>query len=321
MLISEDIERFRNTTNFGGKEVTEFNRAMLKPVFVKLGILVPALFVLVGVYMLGLNAGIEYACIFFVFGGVSAVIMPFLYKNVVKRSAKKNVLCSQTTYLDYKFSDGGFYLKTLKGEIEIANQTVDYRWIDRVVENGHYLYIFITSTMCYILDKNGMTFGKSDDIVKFLSAKNIKFKYDKKIAGRQELIKKSNKAIVKKVEKGNKNAPKTASVDEGESNFAHTKNSEEGDDTQYKKIAKTEQSEADSCNKNEDECENLQGNFDKESFTDTKTEIGEGVDNEIDATQNTNLAKIERAVLKTAQPTELTAEEQKRKNALDKLIN
>ena len=56
------------------------------------------------------------------------------------------------------------------------------------------------------------------------------------------------------------------------------------------------------------------------SFTDTKTEIGEGVDNEIGATQNTNLAKIERAVLKNTQPTELTAEEQKRKNALDKLI-
>lgn len=318
MLISEDIERFRNTTNFGGKEVTEFNRAMLKPVFVKLGILVPALFVLVGVYMLVLNAGIEYACIFFVLGGISVVIMPFLYKNVVKRSAKKNVLCSQTTYLDYKFSDGGFYLKTLKGEIEIANQTVDYRWIDRVVENGHYLYIFITSTMCYILDKNGMTFGKSDDLVKFLSAKNIKFKYDKKIAGRQELAKKSNKVFAKKVEKENKNAPKPTSVDEG--GFTHTKNSVEGDDTQYSKVAETVQSEADSCNKNENECENLQGNFNKESLTDTKTEMGEGVDNEIGATQNTNLAKIERAVLKNTQPTELTAEEQKRKNALDKLI-
>ncbi len=318
MLISEDIERFRNTTNFGGKEVTEFNRAMLKPVFVKLGILVPALFVLVGVYMLVLNAGIEYACIFFVLGGISVVIMPFLYKNVVKRSAKKNVLCSQTTYLDYKFSDGGFYLKTLKGEIEIANQTVDYRWIDRVVENGHYLYIFITSTMCYILDKNGMTFGKSDDLVKFLSAKNIKFKYDKKIAGRQELAKKSNKAFAKKVEKENKNAPKPTSVDE--SCFTHTKNNVEDDDTQYNKVAETVQSEADSCNKNEDECENLQGNFNKENLTDTKTEMGDGVDNEIGATQNTNLAKIERAVLKNTQPTELTAEEQKRKNALDKLI-
>lgn len=235
--------------------------------------------------------------------------MPFLYKNVVKRSAKKNVLCSQTTYLDYKFSDGGFYLKTLKGEIEIANQTVDYRWIDRVVENGHYLYIFITSTMCYILDKNGMTFGKADDLVKFLSAKNIKFKYDKKIAGRQELIKKSNKAFVKKVEKENKNAFKTTNVEE--SGFTHTKNNVEDDDTQYNKVAETVQNEADSCNKNEDECENL---------TDTKTEMGEGVDNEIGATQNTNLAKIERAVLKNTQPTELTAEEQKRKNALDKLI-
>lgn len=318
MLIGEDIERFRNTTNFGGKEVTEFNRAMLKPVFIKLGILVPALFVLVGVYMLVLKAGLVFACIFFVFGGASAIIMPFLYKNVVKRSAKKNVLCSQTTYLDYKFSEGGFYLKTLKGEIEISNQTVDYRWIDRVVENGHYLYIFITSTMCYILDKNGMTFGKSDDLVKFLSAKSIKFKYDKRIAGRQELIKKSNKAFVKKVGSGSESVAKTASVD-GDSNFTHTQN-RASYDTQHKMHTTNEKREADSCKKNEDEYENFQGLLSEEYLTDTKMEKSDELDNEDEGSQNTGCAKIERAVLKNAQPTELTAEEQKRKNALDKLI-
>lgn len=304
-MVKEEIERFRNTTNFSGREVTDFNKATLKPTFIKLGIAVFALFMLIGVYMLAIGNGWVYTCVFFAFGVISAGIMPFLYKSVVKRSAKKNVMCSASTYLDYKFTDGGFYVRTLKGEIEVANQSVDYRWIDRVVESGHYLYIFITSSMCYILDKYGMTSGKPEQLKEFLASKNVK------------IVSKNNSKV----------QPRKSA-----------ENNSENVDSKPTGVldAKTKETETSKTNTNsesgvlglvdENTLSNNQNNI-KSSTLDKSTEILEteniqdntSKDNETKNTKDKSERKIEKLVIKKDTQKELSNEEQKRKNALDKM--
>ena len=308
-MVKEEIERFRNTTNFSGREVTDFNKATLKPTFIKLGIAVFALFMLIGVYMLVIGNGWVYACVFFAFGVISAVIMPFLYKSVVKRSAKKNVMCSASTYLDYKFTDGGFYVRTLKGEIEVANQSVDYRWIDRVVESGHYLYIFITSSMCYILDKYGMTSGKPEQLKEFLASKNVK------------IVSKNNSKV----------QPRKSA-----------ENNSENVDSKPTGVldAKTKETETSKTNTNSEsgvlglvdentlsEGSNKQNNI-KSGTLDKSTEIlaaekkteDKNKDNELqNAKSSKPERKIEKLVIKKDTQKELSNEEQKRKNALDKM--
>ena len=307
-MVKEEIERFRNTTNFSGREVTDFNKATLKPTFIKLGIAVFALFMLIGVYMLVVGNGWVYACVFFAFGVISAVIMPFLYKSVVKRSAKKNVMCSASTYLDYKFTDGGFYVRTLKGEIEVAKQSVDYRCIDRVVQSGHYLYIFITSSMCYILDKYGMTSGKPEQLKEFLASKNVK------------IVSKDNSKV----------QPRKSA----ENNSENVDNKPTG-----VLDAKTKETETSKTNTNSEsgvlglvdentlsEGSNNQNNI-KSGTLDKSTEILEteniqdntSKDNETKNTKDKSERKIEKLVIKKDTQKELSNEEQKRKNALDKM--
>jgi len=307
-LVKEEIERFRNTTNFSGREVTDFNKATLKPTFIKLGIAVFALFMLIGVYMLVIGNGWVYACVFFAFGVISAVIMPFLYKSVVKRSAKKNVMCSASTYLDYKFTDGGFYVRTLKGEIEVANQSVDYRWIDRVVESGHYLYIFITSSMCYILDKYGMTSGKPEQLKEFLASKNVK------------IVSKNNSKVQprKSAENNSENVDSKptgvldAKTKETETSKTNT-NSESGvlglvdENTLSEGSENLNNIKSGTLDKSTEilETENIQDNTSK--------------DNETKNTKDKSERKIEKLVIKKDTQKELSNEEQKRKKALDKM--
>lgn len=307
-MVKEEIERFRNTTNFSGREVTDFNKATLKPTFIKLGIAVFALFMLIGVYMLVIGNGWVYACVFFAFGVISAVIMPFLYKSVVKRSAKKNVMCSASTYLDYKFTDGGFYVRTLKGEIEVANQSVDYRWIDRVVESGHYLYIFITSSMCYILDKYGMTSGKPEQLKEFLASKNVK------------IVSKNNSKVQprKSAENNSENVDSKptgvldAKTKETETSKTNT-NSESGvlglvdENTLSEGSENLNNIKSGTLDKSTEilETENIQDNTSK--------------DNETKNTKDKSERKIEKLVIKKDTQKELSNEEQKRKKALDKM--
>lgn len=309
-MVKEEIERFRNTTNFSGREVTDFNKATLKPTFIKLGIAVFALFMLIGVYMLVIGNGWVYACVFFAFGVISAVIMPFLYKSVVKRSAKKNVMCSASTYLDYKFTDGGFYVRTLKGEIEVANQSVDYRWIDRVVESGHYLYIFITSSMCYILDKYGMTSGKSEQLKEFLASKNVKI-----------VSKNNSKVQPRKSAENNSRGNK----DSGLVEVLDTKTKE----TETRKTNKNSESgvlglvDENTLSEGSENLNNIKsGTLDKSTEileTERKTE-DKNKDNELqNAKSSKPERKIEKLVIKKDTQKELSNEEQKRKNALDKM--
>lgn len=307
-MVKEEIERFRNTTNFSGREVTDFNKATLKPTFIKLGIAVFALFVLIGVYMLVVGNGWVYACVFFAFGVISTVIMPFLYKNVVKRSAKKNVMCSASTYLDYKFTDGGFYVRTLKGEIEVANQSVDYRWIDRVLESGHYLYIFITSSMCYILDKYGMTSGNPEQLKEFLVSKNVK------------IVSKNNSKVQSRT--GEKGEPQ-GNVD----------NKPRGDVEIKTETHKTIENKCDckesilsagsetkkGSDKNFETTTEI-GIVNKDSKNiETKTEDTNKIIDTSGASIGQAQKKIEKLVIKKNEQAELSSEEQRRKNALDKM--
>lgn len=161
---------FGNTTNFSSLTIKEFNIFVLKPMFIKLSIALFSLFVCFGVY--GFVTNLFYVGLFM--SVVAFAIIPamvFAYKSSIKKAIDANKLCSSNTFVDYYFEKDGVRTSTRKGEVEVASLAIDYRMITKIVEHSHYFYVFITDTQAYIVDKNGMTEGKSDKLSEFLKTK------------------------------------------------------------------------------------------------------------------------------------------------------
>ena len=188
MIKSDEVTRFRNTTNFSGREVLDFNKATVKPALIKLTIALDVLFIAIGLFMYfelySLIAGLIFGCMAIIF----PLIMPFAYKTIISKNAQANPFCSSNTFLDYRFVDDGVYVRTLKGDVEISSATIDYRWIIKVKEHTHYFYIFISGALCYILDTLGMTDGKPQELKAFLIEKGIPFKGERKKIGLNRAI-------------------------------------------------------------------------------------------------------------------------------------
>ncbi len=173
--MEKGLIRYENTTNFNGKAVADFNKFVMKPIFVRLTLVVFAIFALAGVYFMFDSADVVVAIIMWVFSVASVVVMPFVYLHSVDKGVRMNTMCSSTTYLDFCFEDGGVKVFTRKNDAEIASIAIDYRHILKVVEVEGYLYFFVTDTQAYLLDKFGMTNGKINNLIDFLKSKQIKF--------------------------------------------------------------------------------------------------------------------------------------------------
>ena len=161
---------FGNTTNLSPLIIKEFSIFVLKPMFIKLTIALFAIFMCFSLY--GFLTKLLYVGIFMAVASVAVIpAMIFGYNHSMKKSMNSNKLCSHNTFIDYYFEDGGVRSSTRKGDVEIASLAIDYRMISKVVEYSHYYYIFITDTQVYIIDKNGMTEGKSEKLAEFLKTK------------------------------------------------------------------------------------------------------------------------------------------------------
>lgn len=278
-MFGGEIVRIENTTNFDTNAMTEFSKTILKPIFLRFGIVMPICFLILaglGFFFLGFNLVMTISVA--VIGVACGIASPFLYKTSMKTSMKNNKVFSSNTFLDYKFTDGGIIVRTLKGSVEIASNSVDYRWIEKVVPHSHYLYIFISSSACYIFDTLGMTKGKSKDVVELFLKKNIKL-VDRK-GKKMEASEISLLDLDEKV----KNA-KFESVSEGEK-IKESEVKNKGVELAPKKLQVNEEFE-----ENEVQKETLEEGQDK--------------------------SKIEKFVVKDNR--ELTEAEKKRKNALDKM--
>lgn len=278
-MFGGEIVRIENTTNFDTNAMTEFSKTILKPIFLRFGIVMPICFLILaglGFFFLGFNLVMTISVA--VIGVACGIASPFLYKTSMKTSMKNNKVFSSNTFLDYKFTDGGIIVRTLKGSVEIASNSVDYRWIEKVVPHSHYLYIFISSSACYIFDTLGMTKGKSKDVVELFLKKNIKL-VDRKGKKMEE-----SKISLLDLDEKVKNA-KFESVSEGEK-IKESEVKNKGVELAPKKLQVNEEFE-----ENEVQKETLEEGQDK--------------------------SKIEKFVVKDNR--ELTEAEKKRKNALDKM--
>lgn len=166
---------FGNTTNFSSLIIKDFNISVLKPMFIKMTIALLALFAcfsLYGFWVGALYIGIGMA----IMAIIITPIMIYGYRVGLNKSNRMNKLCSSNTFVDYYFEKDGVRTSTRKGDVEVASFAIDYRMISKIVEHSHYLYLFITDSQVYIVDKNGMTEGKDSDLVEFLKTKVLKFK-------------------------------------------------------------------------------------------------------------------------------------------------
>ena len=121
MIKSDEVTRFRNTTNFSGREVLDFNKATVKPALIKLTTALDVLFIAIGLFMYfelySLIAGLIFGCMAIIF----PLIMPFAYKKIISKNAQANPFCSSNTFLDYRF------VERLKGMLKFRRRplTID----------------------------------------------------------------------------------------------------------------------------------------------------------------------------------------------------
>lgn len=324
-MFGGEIVRIENTTNFDTNAMTEFSKTILKPIFLRFGIVMPICFLILaglGFFFLGFNLVMTISVA--VIGVACGIASPFLYKTSMKTSMKNNKVFSSNTFLDYKFTDGGIIVRTLKGSVEIASNSVDYRWIEKVIPHSHYLYIFISSSACYIFDTLGMTKGKSKDVVELFLKKNIKF-VDRKgkkmeeskisLLDLDEKVKNAKFESVSEDEKVKEGEVKNKEVEHAPEKFQGDENFEGGEvenigvEDVHNKPERNGSLEVDkSQNKGVEHApKKLQANEDFE-----KNEVQKGT---LEAGQNK--PKIEKIVVKGN--SELTEAEKKRKNALDKM--
>ncbi len=311
--MEKEIIRFENTTNFNGSAVTGFCRAILKPIYLRFGIFMPIIFFILAV---GGYFCLEFSLIMFItmasVGVLCGVISPFLYKKSLKASLKNNKMCSSSTILEYKFSDGGFYVKTLKGSIEVASATVDYRWIEKVMANSHYLYIFISSSVCYILDVLGMTKGKTESLIDLFANHGIKLVNTKgKIVDKTTI----NANIELQVKNAKFEGVDTKSEDKKEGLKMDESPLDEGESGAETKVTSTELKKQ----KNREKQKKL---IDETKLKEVESGADENAEEGKEKAENFDLGetKIERLV-PNVERVDLTEEEKKRKNALDKMTN
>lgn len=165
---------YENTTNFAKREVNEYYKFAMLPNFIKLSIALPLLFLAAGVYMFVIGHQI----VFYISLAICAaliVVLPFVYKAVVNNATKQNKLLSGNTFIDYKFEEEGVRTTTRKGSVIIATFAIDYKMITKITETNNFVYFNLSGNMAYILDKNGMTYGKLDDFINFLKSRGITY--------------------------------------------------------------------------------------------------------------------------------------------------
>lgn len=347
-MFGGEIVRIENTTNFDTNAMTEFSKTILKPIFLRFGVVMPICFLILaglGFFFLGFNLVMTISVA--VIGVACGIASPFLYKTSMKTSMKNNKVFSSNTFLDYKFTDGGIIVRTLKGSVEIASNSVDYRWIEKVIPHSHYLYIFISSSACYIFDTLGMTKGKSKDVVELFLKHNIKFvnkqgkkmeeskisllDLDEKVKNAKfESVSEDEKVKEGEIQKENmKNAPKKL---QGDGKF-------EGDEVQKKSVGSVPKKFQGDENFEGGEVKNTgvedvhnkserNGSLEVEKFQNKgvehapkKFQVNDDFEkNEVQKETleaGQNKPKIEKIVVKGN--SELTEAEKKRKNALDKM--
>lgn len=165
---------YENTTNFAKREVREYYRFAMLPNFIKLSVALPLLFLAAGVYMFVIG----HQLVFYISAAICValvVIMPFVYKAVVNNATKQNKLLSGNTFIDYKFEEEGVRTTTRKGSVIIATFAIDYKMVNKITETDNFVYFNLSGNMAYILDKNGMTYGKLEDFINFLKSRGITY--------------------------------------------------------------------------------------------------------------------------------------------------
>lgn len=134
-------------------------------VFISLGIV----FIILGQSIIGFPL----FCLFFGAVFLTSAIL-FLEKQVRKSVLKQaygNPLVNQGTRVQYLFAEDKFVqIVQLKGEI--WSQVVQtYEQTFKLMEDEKYFFLFISNSVCYVVEKSGMLEGTSHELSNFLREK------------------------------------------------------------------------------------------------------------------------------------------------------
>lgn len=174
---------FKNVSAMGEKETKALIKtALVKPIILS-SIVCPLCFVVLGVLWLLINQ-LSTAIWMFSFAAAFAVVFPVTIFVVTQRKNRK-VIDGRRLLNTYEFYDGYMFIMTqtlIEGE-SITNGTsnIFYNKLNRVQVTDDYIFIFINSQQCFILDQKGMLEGELEKLITFLKGKVARFKDRRKV--------------------------------------------------------------------------------------------------------------------------------------------
>lgn len=175
--------KYTNVSGLGEKEIKALTKeTLLQP------ILFGCLYVPLLMFALGgccFTFDWEFAIIFFVFGGLMAIVYPIILMANLKKSHKK-MLEAGKILNRFSFTEESLQVesqrKTPGSEeyLTIGTSTHFYSELYRVLVTQDYIYLFINKQQSYVLDRVGMIDGTSAELIEFLQAKVKRFKVKNK---------------------------------------------------------------------------------------------------------------------------------------------
>ena len=166
---------FENRTKFDidlRLEVASGSTKLFSGIFYTLGTIITV----VGALLMALTSyGID-----IIIDGIIIVLAGYLIGAIVKLlisvQHKKSFYKDNTTFTFYKFSEDNMTQKVMIDEKFFSEIILKYSDIKLAKETDKYILLFISSSNCFAIDKNGMIDGSSAELSEFLRTKIKRYK-------------------------------------------------------------------------------------------------------------------------------------------------
>jgi hypothetical protein len=156
-------------------ELTKISSRIAKMAVIMIGFIfiISGFFVYAADYALGIGS---------IVGGIGVILLLLTtWNRTIKKSVKKMIakypfMNNSSTFNDYEFTGENVTVVTTRDDEQAGKSVIRYTDIFKVVENDHFLFLFINPLTSFILNKDNMTEGSIDDVNSVLRKNVAKYK-------------------------------------------------------------------------------------------------------------------------------------------------
>jgi len=150
-------------------ELLKVTTRSLKKFFIIFGVMIVFLGLFINQYDDEIGIGL-------IIGGVIVILtFIFLGEMILVSRYKKNTKLKEEILNDYEFTEVNLLVNSFRDDEEFVKSILKYSDIIKVIENKHYLFLFISNIQAFVLSKNEMTEGCIEDLINLLKSKINKY--------------------------------------------------------------------------------------------------------------------------------------------------